>query len=78
MGVEDRELVALVLEEPDLGIDLEPEPVGRRLRVSAALVADRAVVAEQDEATGFVRRLLGRMALELAPQLSRVRAQNST
>ena len=71
MGVEDGELVALVLEEPDLGLDLEPETVGRGLRVSATLVSDRAAVAEQDETAGLVRDLLGRVALQLAPELSR-------
>ena len=64
--MEDRELVAVVLEEPDLGLDLEPEPVGRGLRVSAALVTDRAAVAQQDETAGLVRNLFGRVALQKA------------
>src|SRR5689334_1038934 len=68
--VEDRELVALVLEEPDLGLDLEPEPVWRRVGVAAALVADGVTVAQEDETARLVRRLLERVLFQLAPDLS--------
>ena len=71
MRVEDRELVAVVLEEPDLRLDLEPEPVRRGVGVPPALVADGPAVAQDDEPTGLVRRLLERVPLELAPDLSR-------
>src|SRR4029453_17146932 len=39
--VEDCEFVALVLEEPDLGVDLEPKSVRRRVRVPRPLAATR-------------------------------------
>ena len=61
MRVEDGELVALVLEEPELGVDLELEAVRRCGRVVAALVALRDAVAEDDEATRLVRVLSSRM-----------------
>ena len=62
--MEHGELVALVLEEPDLGIDVELEAVGRRGAVAARLVADRLAVAEDEQAAGLVRRLLGGVLLQ--------------
>jgi len=63
MRVEDGELVALVLQEPDLRLDLEPEPVWRRVRVSPALVTDGAPIAQDDEAARFVRRFVSDRSL---------------
>lgn len=71
MGVEDRELVPVVLEEPHLRVDLEPEAVRRSLGVPSPLVADGSALADEDEATGLIRRFLERVLLELAPELSR-------
>src|SRR5262245_19081919 len=71
VGMEHRELVARVLEEPDLGVHLEPEPVGRGVCVPPPFVADGAVAQKEDEPAGLVRRLLERMPLELTPHLSR-------
>src|SRR3954465_13546470 len=56
--MENRELVALVLGKPDLGIvELQLEAVRRRRGVVARLVALRLAVAEQDETASFVRHL---------------------
>src|SRR5918996_623199 len=65
VGVEDGELVALVLEEPRLGVDVELEPV-RGLGVVAA----RGVVvghagAEGDHSAGLVRLLCAGVLGEL-------------
>src|SRR6186997_3433317 len=54
----------------DRGLVLEPEPVGRRVRIAATLVADRLAVAQEHEPAGLVRRLLERVPLELAAHLS--------
>src|SRR2546430_12862278 len=48
--MEDRELVAVVLEEPDFGLDLEPEAVRRGLGVPTGLVTDGMAVPQEDEA----------------------------
>ena len=58
VGVEDGELVAVVLGVPDLRIvELELEAVRRRGRVSPGLVALCAAVAQQHEPARLVRRL---------------------
>jgi hypothetical protein len=56
--VEHGELVALVLEEPRVGRDVQLEPVGRRGGVHACHVPLRDSVLQDDEAAGLVRRLL--------------------
>ena len=57
MGVEDGELVAVVLGEPHVRVlELELEPVRGRGRVPAGLVPLCAAVAEEDDAAGLVRR----------------------
>jgi hypothetical protein len=71
MRVEDGELVTLVLQEPDLRLDLEPEPVRRRVRVPPALITHGPPIAQDDQTARLVRRLLERVPLELAPDLSR-------
>src|SRR5439155_15583801 len=58
MGVEDSQLVAVVLEEPDLGVDLELVAVRRLEAVAPADVALGDPVAEDDQAAALVRRLL--------------------
>src|SRR5262245_2379516 len=63
--VEDGELVAVVLEEPDLGIDLELVAVRRREPVAATDVALGDAVAEDDQAAALVRRLLARVLAQL-------------
>ena len=82
MRVEDGELVAFVLEEPDLGVDLEPEAVRRGLGVPATLVAQRLAAAQDDDAARLVRRLLVRVPLQLGansgPNPQWVPPQNST
>src|SRR5438309_7645850 len=58
MGVEDGELVAVVLREPQLRIvELQLEAVGRRSRVASALVALGAAVAHEEETASLVRGL---------------------
>src|SRR5215831_12482280 len=60
--VEDRELVALVLRIPDLGVvELELEPIGRCRGVAARLVALGQPVPKQYEAARLVRRLSQRV-----------------
>jgi hypothetical protein len=80
--VEDRELIAVVLQEPDLGRDLEREPVRRALGVASAFVADRLAVLQYEQPAGLVRRLLARVTLELGANgerdLQRAPPQNST
>jgi hypothetical protein len=46
--VDDRELVAVVLEEPELRIDLELEPIRRRSGVAARFVPLGDPVAENE------------------------------
>src|SRR5581483_3577212 len=55
--VEDGELVAVVLEEPDLRVDVELEPVRRGGAVAAGFVSLGRAVAQDDDAARFVRRL---------------------
>src|SRR5213076_883827 len=62
--VENGKLVAVVLEEPHLGIELELEPVRRLRRVAPWLVALGAAVAEDDYPTCLVRCLCARVLLE--------------
>src|SRR5207253_3821178 len=69
--VEDRELVALVLEEPVLGLGLELEAVRARRGVVARDVALCDTVAQGDQATGLVRGLRLRVAAQLGPDLRR-------
>ena len=57
MGVEDRELVAVVLEEPRLGIGVELEAVRARGGVPRGDVALRDAVAERDQAAALVGAL---------------------
>src|SRR5262245_38389801 len=71
MGVEDGELVALVLEIEDqrrIGND-EIEAVGARRRVDTGDEPLGGPVTERDQAAGLVRCLLLRVPLELQPQL---------
>src|SRR5439155_22158128 len=65
MRVEDRELEAVVLEEPELGIDLELVAVRRLEPVAAADVALGDAVAEDDQAAALVRRLLAAVRAQL-------------
>src|SRR3954451_21758433 len=62
--MEDRQPVALVLEEPDFGIDLELEAVGRGGEVSARFVALRLTVAKHDHAARLVRSVGSGVFLE--------------
>src|SRR6266849_2798124 len=56
--MENGELVAVVLREPDLWIvELQLEPVRRGCRVATGLVALCASVAQEHQTAGFVRRL---------------------
>ena len=55
--MDDRELVALVLEEPEIGIDLELEPVRGLGGVAARLVAVGDAVAQDEQAAALVRQL---------------------
>ena len=71
MRVEHRELVALVLEEPRVGIDLELEAVRRLERVAPSHVALRAAVAKHDQTARLVRRLVARVLRELRANLGR-------
>src|SRR5687767_8721410 len=71
MRVEDGELVALVLQEPRLGLDLELEPVRALGGVAAADVALGDAVTEGDEAARLVRRLLLRVLAQLRAHLLR-------
>src|SRR4029077_10885882 len=55
--VDDGELVALVLQEPEVGVDLKLEPVRRLGRVPARLGAVSDTVAQDEQAAAFVREL---------------------
>jgi len=61
MRMEDGELVAVVLEEPELGAHVELEAVRRRGGVPAALVSLGDAVLEDDQPACFVRLFLARM-----------------
>src|SRR6266851_4008555 len=65
MRVEDGQLVAVVLEEPDLGVGLELVAVRRLEPVAAADVALGDAVAENDQAAAFVRCLLAAVRAQL-------------
>ena len=71
VGVEDGELVALVLEEPHLGVDLELVAVRRGEPVAAADVALGDAVAEDEHAAALVRRLLGGVGVQLGADRGR-------
>src|SRR5579871_6583637 len=71
MRVEDRELVALVLQEPHLRVDLELVPVGRGEAVPPAQVPLGDTVTERDHPAALVRCLLGRVLVELRSDLLR-------
>src|SRR4051794_12752830 len=58
MRMEHGELVAVVLEEPHVGIDLQLVAIRRRERVAAAHVALGNAVAQHEHAAAFVRGLL--------------------
>src|SRR4051812_9762924 len=55
MGVEDSELVAVILEEPHRGIDVELETVRRGGAVAAGFVALSRSATEHDDTAGLVR-----------------------
>ena len=57
--MEDGELVAVVLQEPGLRIDLELEAVGRGGHVATRHVVDGDAVLEDDDAARLVRSLGG-------------------
>src|SRR5215470_5374334 len=59
--VDDRKLVALVLEEPQVRIDLQLEAVRRLGGVAAGLVAIGDSVAQHEQAAALVRQLLPRV-----------------
>ncbi len=59
MRMEHRELVAVVLGKPHLGVDLELVAVRRGEPVLAPQVPLRGAVAEEDHAAALVRCLLG-------------------
>src|SRR5215211_2465170 len=69
--MEDREVVPVVLEEPDLGVDLELEAVGRGGAVAAGHVALGASVAEEQQPARLVRVLRARVLLERGADLRR-------
>src|SRR3954451_1114032 len=69
VGVEDRELVAVVLEEPRLRRRVQLEAVRRGRGVAAGHVALRGLPPEEHEPTAFVRRLGLRVLDERAAHL---------
>src|SRR6266545_2183975 len=69
--MEDGELVALVLEEPVLGLGPELEAVRARGGVLGGEVALRPAVSQDDEAARFVRLLRARVFLEGRAHLGR-------
>src|SRR5206468_6502551 len=75
--VEDRELVAVVLEEPNGGIDVQLEAVGRGRTVAAGFVAFGLAVTEDDDTAGLVRRLGPRVLLERGAHLGSDHHQRS-
>ena len=80
--MKDGELEAVVLQEPDLRRDLQAKPVRGRLRVPAPFIPDGLTLAQDDEPTGLVRRLVSRVLQELGADLGRnpqrAPPQNST
>src|SRR6476619_3777170 len=75
--VEDRELVAVVLEEPNGGIDVQLEAVRGGRTVAAGFVAFGLAVTEDDDTAGLVRRLGPRVLLERAAHLGSDHHQRS-
>src|SRR5439155_13508098 len=71
MRVEDRELVALVLQEPVFRVGSELEAVRARGRVLAGDVALRDAVAQHDEPASLVRGFRSRMRPKLGTDLGR-------
>src|SRR5437867_12199251 len=71
MRVEDRELEAVVLQEPRLRIDVELEAVRRLERVPPGHVALRTAVAEHDQSAGFIRRFRAGVVRQLGAKLGR-------
>src|SRR5215203_2795799 len=69
--MEDRQLVAVVLQKPRLGRHLEFEPVGGGRSVAAPDVAFGDTAVEHDETAGLVRRLLLGVSAQLGPNLGR-------
>src|ERR1700722_5239150 len=69
MRVEDRQLVAVVLEEPHLGVDFELVAVGRRQLVPTPDIALGDAVAEDEQSAALVRRLGCRMCVQLGADL---------
>src|SRR5262245_17006481 len=67
MRMEDGQLVALVLEEPDGGIDVELVAVRGLEPVPAAHVPLGDVVLEDEHAAALVRRLFLRVRAQLRP-----------
>src|SRR6266536_568773 len=68
MGVEDGQLVAVVLGEPHLRVvELELEAVGRGRRVTAGDVSLGDPVAKEDQPTGLVRRFSLGVSSECLP-----------
>src|SRR5436305_796501 len=65
MRVENGELVALILDEPDLGIDLELVAVRRLELVVAPHVALCDAVLEDDQSAALVRRLFAAVRTQL-------------
>src|SRR5215469_2072658 len=55
--MDDCELVTLVLEEPEVGVDLELETVGRLCCVAGGLVAVGDPVAQHEQPAALVRQL---------------------
>src|SRR5262245_8241638 len=67
--MEDRKLVALVLEEPGLRLHLELKAVGRLERVPPAHVALRDAVTQHDQPARLVRGLGACVLRELRAQV---------
>src|SRR5579884_578137 len=65
--VDDRELPAVVLEEPELRLDLQLEAVRRRRCVPARLVAGGDALAEDEQPAALVRQLRPRMRRDRLP-----------
>src|SRR5262245_66013693 len=67
MRMEDSQLVALILEEPDGGIDVELVAVRGLEPVPAAHVPLSDFVLEDEDAAALVRRLFLRVRAQLRP-----------
>src|SRR5438445_6417917 len=71
MRVDDGERVALVLDEPQLGVDLHLEAVRRREGVAPRLEALGDAVAQEEQAARLVRQLRAGMCGECLPHFRR-------